>query len=131
MKSKLFFTLILLSVSFFSFALPANNGNGSKIFFESTIVNYGKILKGSEPLKKVPFKNIGDKPLIIKDAKASCGCTVPDYPKSPIQPGETAYIDVRYDTNRIGIINKTVTIVTLEGESTVLQVKGEVVEKLD
>ncbi|MFM2395417.1 MAG: hypothetical protein RLZZ546_3400 [Bacteroidota bacterium] len=130
MKSKMFFTLLLLSLSVFSFAIPFGIG-GSKLFFENTVVNYGKVLKGSEPLKKVPFKNIGDKPLIITDAKTSCGCTVSDYPKSPIQPGETAFIEVRYDTNRIGVFNKTVTITTLDGESTVLQVKGEVFEKID
>jgi hypothetical protein len=62
--------------------------------------------------KRQEFKNTGNEPLIITNAKGSCGCTVPDWPKEPIAPGATGVIKVRYDTNRPGPINKSVTIST-------------------
>jgi Protein of unknown function (DUF1573) len=95
--------------------------------FKVTTIDYGTIEKGSEPLRKFEFTNTGTEPLIIKNAKGSCGCTVPTYPKEPIMPGETNVIEVRYDTNRIGAINKTVTLTTNEAVDTkTLTIKGEV-----
>ena len=58
----------------------------------------------------VKFKNTGTEPLIISGAKGSCGCTVPNWPKEPIMPGESSQIEIRYDTKRVGGINKTVTV---------------------
>ncbi len=95
--------------------------------FKQTTVDYGTVEKGSEPLRKFEFTNTGTEPLIIKNAKGSCGCTVPTYPKEPIMPGESNVIEVRYDTNRVGTINKTVTLTTNEPNDTkILTIKGEV-----
>ncbi len=92
---------------------------------ESTIVDYGEITKGSDPLRSVSFKNTGNAPLIIKHAKGSCGCTVPKWPKEPILPGETSEIEIRYDTKRVGPIRKSVRITTNEGDQPrMLQIKG-------
>ncbi len=101
--------------------------NGPVMTFETTTIDYGVINKGSDPLRKFKFTNTGNEPLIIKSAKGSCGCTVPTYPKEPIMPGETGYIEVRYDTNRPGAFTKTVTITTNEAvETRMLTIKGEV-----
>ncbi len=78
--------------------------------FESDVVDYGTIDQGSEPLRLAKFTNTGTEPLIISGAKGSCGCTVPNWPKDPIMPGETSQIEIRYDTKRVGAINKTVTV---------------------
>ncbi len=95
--------------------------------FEVTTVDYGTIEKGSEKMRKFKFTNTGNEPLIIKSAKGSCGCVVPNYPQEPIMPGESANIDVNYDTNRVGNFNKTVTLTTNETEAThTLTIKGEV-----
>jgi Protein of unknown function (DUF1573) len=95
--------------------------------FKQTTIDYGTIEKGGEPLRKFEFTNTGTEPLIIKNAKGSCGCTVPTYPKEPIMPGESNVIEVRYDTNRVGAINKTVTLTTNEATDTkTLTIKGEV-----
>ena len=95
--------------------------------FDLTTVDYGLIEKGADPLRKFPFKNTGTEPLIIKNAKGSCGCTVPTYPKEPIMPGETGVIEVRYDTQRVGPFTKTVTLTTNEAVDTkTLTIKGEV-----
>ncbi|MDZ4747855.1 MAG: DUF1573 domain-containing protein [Saprospiraceae bacterium] len=77
---------------------------------ESDEVDYGTIDQGGEPLRLAKFKNTGTEPLIISGAKGSCGCTVPNWPKEPIMPGESSVIEIRYDTKRVGAINKTVTV---------------------
>ena len=84
--------------------------SGAKLTLESDIVDYGTIDQGSEPLRLATFSNTGTEPLIISGAKGSCGCTVPNWPKEPIMPGETSQIEIRYDTKRVGAINKTVTV---------------------
>ncbi len=98
--------------------------------FDATEVDYGTIAQGSDPLRKVKFKNTGTEPLIIKNAVGSCGCTVPSFKHEPIMPGETSEIEIRYDTQRVGAINKVVTITTNESASQrILVVKGTVTEK--
>ena len=82
--------------------------------FEQTTVDYGTIQQNSDPLRTFSFKNTGNTPLIITGARGSCGCTVPSYPKKPIAPGETAVIEVRYDTKRVGPFRKSVRITTNE-----------------
>lgn len=103
---------------------------GPDMTFETTIVDFGTIQQGSEPVRVAKFTNNGTEPLLVKSANGSCGCTVPTWPKDPIMPGETSEIKVRYDTNRVGDINKTVTVNTnIEGKQIVLSVKGKVLAK--
>lgn len=66
--------------------------------FEKTTQNFGTFPESS-PVQKVtfPFKNTGDAPLVINQAVASCGCTVPKYTKTPIKPGESGVIEVTYN----------------------------------
>lgn len=99
----------------------------AKMTFESLTVDYGTIENGSEPLRVVKFTNTGTEPLVIKNARGSCGCTVPTWDKDPIAPGQSSTIEIRYDTKRTGAINKSVTITTNEGpDPQVLQVIGTV-----
>ena len=127
MKNVFFFLL-----SFVTFQLvgqPSNNYPKeafAKMTFATTTVDYGIISKGSEPTRTFNFKNTGNAPLLITDAKASCGCTVPTFPKDAIMPGESSTITVRYDTNRIGVISKSITITSNAGEPVVLKITGEV-----
>ena len=97
------------------------------IEFESKVVDYGVIEHNSDGLRKFIFTNNGNEPLQIKSAKASCGCTVPDYPKGEIQPGEGGEIKVKYATNRVGKFTKTITLTTNASKKPVLlTIKGEV-----
>ena len=97
--------------------------------FESKTVDYGTIQRHGEPLRTLSFTNVGEEPLIIKNAKGSCGCTVPTWPKEPIMPGESSVIEVRYATNRVGKINKTIKITTNEGTKPhVLKVIGHILD---
>ncbi len=101
--------------------------SGAVMTFDVTTIDYGTIDKGGDPIRKFKFTNTGNEPLIIKTAKGSCGCTVPTYPKEPIMPGETNVIEVRYDTQRVGMFTKTVTLTTNETSDThTLTIKGEV-----
>lgn len=101
--------------------------DGPIMTFEKTDVDYGAIAQHAEPLRVVPFTNTGTEPLVIKSARGSCGCTVPDWPKEPIMPGETSQIEIRYATDRIGKFSKTVTITTNEASDPhVLKVFGNV-----
>lgn len=102
--------------------------DGPIMTFETTTVSYGDIEKGSDPLRTVTFTNTGNQPLVINNARGSCGCTVPKWPKEPIMPGQSDVIEIRYDTKRVGPINKTVKIKTNEGGDVqhILYVKGKV-----
>ena len=114
----------------FPFAVSAQNA--PVMSFESTTVDYGEIERGAERLRTVSFTNTGDSPLVIKNARGSCGCTVPDWPKDPIMPGETSELSISYDTNRLGNINRTIRVTTNEGSDPhVLLIRGKVVDKKD
>ena len=105
---------------------------GPIMTLESLTVNYGDIKQGSDPLRTVSFTNTGTEPLVISNAKGSCGCTVPTWPREPIAPGESAVIEIRYDTKRLGGINKTVKLTTNDETGTyVLRVKGNITAKTE
>ena len=110
-----------------TFVANAQTANGPVMKFETTSIDYGSIDKGGDPIRKFKFTNTGNEPLIIKTAKGSCGCTVPTYPKEPIMPGESNVIEVRYDTQRVGVFTKTVSLTTNETTDThTLTIKGDV-----
>ena len=99
----------------------------STIDFESKVVDYGTIEHNADGARKFVFTNNGTEPLIIKNAKGSCGCTVPTWPREPIAPGETGEIGVKYATNRVGAFTKTITLTTNASKKPViLTVKGKV-----
>lgn len=79
--------------------------------FPEEVFDFGTIKEGEVVEHTFKFKNVGDAPLIIADAQASCGCTVPVYTKDPIAIGKEGEIKVRFDSKgKPGIQNKTVTI---------------------
>ena len=95
--------------------------------FDKVDHDYGTIQKGADPYCEFRLTNTGKEPLIIASAVGSCGCTVPEYTKEPIKPGETVIIKVRYDTQRIGHFEKQVTV-TFNGKSepAILKIHGTV-----
>ena len=99
----------------------------AKISFETETVDYGLILKGSDGIRVFRFTNTGDAELVVTNVKSSCGCTVPKKPEGPIAPGASGSIEVKYDTNRVGPIRKTVTVYSNADEPIkALKIKGEV-----
>ncbi len=83
---------------------------GAEISFDKSTHDYGQIEKSANGECIFVFTNTGNQPLKISNAKGSCGCTVPQWPREEIAPGATGEIKVRYDTKRVGVINKSVTI---------------------
>jgi len=130
--------LVTLGVSVFltmaSFAQnatpqPAENPNAPVITFEKTTHDYGTVTKGGDGTCEFKFKNNGIEPLILANVSSSCGCTVPEWPREPILKGKSAAIKVKYDTNRVGAINKTITVMSnAKVPSIKLTILGTVVE---
>ena len=102
-----------------------------EITFSEKAYDFGKIIQGEKVNYSFKFKNTGKADLIITNASASCGCTIPEYPKEPIAPGKEGVIKVVYNSEgKSGIQNKTVTIITNTIPNTnELLLSGEVIVK--
>ena len=101
---------------------------GSIFTWESTTHDFGKIEQNLPKEHVFTFTNNGDVPLIISSVKASCGCTVAEYTREPIAPGEEGSVSARYNAAKVGAFTKTVTVTANTGEeAVVLTLKGEVI----
>jgi len=121
--------MIILVVGLISFSVTAQE-KVAKIEFKTEVIDYGTIEKGADGVRVFEFTNTGDAPLIITKVKSSCGCTIPSKPKGPILPGETGEISVKYDTNRVMPIRKTITVTSNASDkpTIALKIKGLVVD---
>ncbi len=100
------------------------------IKFDKMVHDYGNINQGDNGECVFKFKNTGKEPLIITMCQGSCGCTVPQCPKDPILPGKTGEIKVKYDSNRVGPISKSVTVQSNAKSGTqTIQIKGNIAAK--
>ncbi len=77
---------------------PIDTSLVAKIVFEETTFDFGTVLEGRPVDHIFKFKNTGKVPLLISDAKATCGCTVPSYPSDAIPPGQSGEISVKFNT---------------------------------
>ncbi len=129
MKNLTTFLLPLLIFVAFT-AQGQTTSNAAEISFEEKVFDYGTITKGADGNHTFTFTNTGNSPLVIESVKSSCGCTVPKKPEAPIAPGASGSIQVRYDTQRLGVFRKTITVTTNAGTNSVvaLKIKGTVVE---
>ncbi|WPP53382.1 DUF1573 domain-containing protein [Catalinimonas niigatensis] len=111
----------------------APQGEAPEFKFEESAYDFGAITEGDVVEHIFKFTNTGEAPLIIQSASASCGCTVPSYPREPIAPGATGEIQVKFDSsNKPGIQNKTVSITANTDPSiTRLTIKSNVVPKAE
>lgn len=90
-------------------AVAATNAPVMK--FEKETHDFGKIKQGEKVTYAFKFTNNGQSPLIIKDAVATCGCTKPEWPKTPINPGATGEVKVTFDSAaKMGLQDKQITI---------------------
>ncbi|KUF40232.1 DUF1573 domain-containing protein [Myroides marinus] len=109
--------------------IEQNNANGEypSVEFDRVVHDFGNILNNEAVTTEFELTNTGKADLIIINATASCGCTVPDYQKTPIKPGEKSKITVKFQTGAEGQQQKTVTLVTNteKGEET-LTIKANV-----
>ena len=102
-----------------------------KFEFEQTDFDFGSIKSGDVVTHEFKFRNSGDADLVISQAKGSCGCTEPEYSKSPIKPGETSQIKVTFNSEGMaGQLSKTVTLLANTIPNTkVLTISAEVLKK--
>jgi hypothetical protein len=126
MKKLLVFLAVLFGISSFA-------QSGAKIEFKEETINYGEVEKGKDDgIRIFEFTNTGNEPLLIKNVKSSCGCTVPEWPKEPIAPGAKSQIKVQYNMNP-GPISKTITVesnaVNKTNGMVPLRIKGTVIVK--
>ncbi len=96
-----------------------------------SVYDFGKVLEGEVVEFSYRFKNVGNNPLIVSNATASCGCTVPEKPEAPIKTGEIGFIKVKFDTKaRAGAAHKTVSILSNATPAfPTLVLKGDVTAK--
>jgi hypothetical protein len=94
-----------------------------------SVYDFGKVKEGEIVQFNYRFKNIGSNPLVVSNASASCGCTVPEKPEAPIKTGDTGFIKVKFNSEgRPGTAHKTVTILSNANPSfPELLLKGEVI----
>jgi hypothetical protein len=71
----------------------------ARILFDEPSFDFGSIYPGKVISHNFKFKNIGKRPLVISDCRSTCGCTVPEWPKSAIAPGDTASIRVVFNSD--------------------------------
>ena len=83
---------------------PVPTGPITTIKFAETVFDYGTVKDGEKVKHVYKFTNTGKEPLIISDAKGSCGCTVPDWPREPIAPGKSGEIKVEFDSKNKGTV---------------------------
>jgi hypothetical protein len=96
--------------------------------FDATTHDFGSVVDGEKVNFSFHFKNSGNGDLVIRHCQASCGCTVPEWPKEPVPPGGEGYIAVTFDSKgKSGMVHKTVSIIanTVPNTST-LVITGEV-----
>lgn len=103
---QLFVTLMILAATAVGVqAQPEFKFKGGDIH------DFGTIKEGPVATHVFEFTNVGNEPLIIQNASASCGCTTPEWPKEPILPGKKGKITVKYNTQgRVAPFNKDVFI---------------------
>ena len=118
--------VLVLFIGLLGFTLSAQEKT-AKIEFKTETIDYGVIQKGSDGVRTFEFTNTGDVPLIISKVSSSCGCTIPNWSKDPVQPGKTGEIQVKYDTNRVQPIRKNITVISNADTPTkILKIVGEV-----
>lgn len=109
----------------------ANAANAPVMKFEKESHDFGKIKTGDKVNYDFKFTNTGKSPLIISEAHATCGCTIPEWPKAPVKPGESGVIKVTFNSaGKNGLQDKQITVTanTVPAQ-TMVHLIGEVLTK--
>jgi hypothetical protein len=109
----------------------ADSSNIPAFKFEKEVYDFGEIKEGEKVSHDFKFKNIGNAPLIISSATATCGCTIPEYPTEPLAPGAEGVIRVVFNSSgKPGMQNKIVSITANTNPTlTELNILGNVLPK--
>jgi hypothetical protein len=128
---RTFLIAVVFCFSLFNLAAQqTQTASKDSIIFEKLVHDYGTIEQGADGGCEFVFTNKGEKPLLLTNVRASCGCTAPTWPREPILPGETGVIKVGYNTNIVGVFSKVISVNSNAANSMVtLTVKGTVLQK--
>lgn len=125
-----FFALVICIMSL---GFSAHAGGPFFNFSEkNNTFDFGKVKEGKDATHTFTFRNTGDAPIIIGDVNADCGCTTPTFSRTPVAPGKSGTIVVKYDTKgRVGPFVKSIYILSNatnvdKGERMEIKIKGEV-----
>ena len=104
--------------------------NLTEIKFENELYDFGEITQGEKVKFTYQFTNVGESDLVISSAKGSCGCTVPDWPRKPIAPGESAEIRVVFNSEgKNGKQHKKVSVIAnTQPSTTVVALTGNIIK---
>jgi len=117
---KSFFVLFVLVLSAMAVQAQGNQVSPQdSIIFEKTTHDYGTINYGGDGTCEFVFTNKGQTALVLTNVQASCGCTIPEWPKEPVAPGKTGIIKVKYNTNLPGPFRKSVSVSSTAANSLV------------
>jgi hypothetical protein len=104
--------------------------SGHEIYFEEVVYDYGEIIQSSSGSHGFVFKNLSPEPILINRVRSTCGCTVPSWPREPVEPGKEGEIVVRYNTELKGSFQKSIYVYSTASNSPVkLQIKGKVIQE--
>lgn len=126
---KKYFLLLLMMLLGINYASAQAKAD---IKFDQTTYNFGTLPSDTATVHcTFTFTNVGDAPLVIHQAWASCGCTIPEYTQEPVLPGKTGTVKVTYNTTqRAGHFRKSITLYTNGKTDTIrLYLEGDMVDK--
>ena len=131
---KITFFSLFLTVMLIGFSGDLNAQDAAKpvsgMAWTSTTIDFGKIEQGKPVSAEFEFQNPTLVPLIISSVRPTCGCTIADYPKEPVQPGKSGKIAVTFNAASSGMFTKSIIVTSNAQEgNTALVIKGEVVPK--
>lgn len=129
-KIASFFIIMIIGIQFLAAQNQSAQAPVKTIAWNETTHDFGKIVQNAPASVTFTVKNNGLVPVLITAARSSCGCTVAEYTKEPVKPGESGIVKATYNSARVGSFNKTVTV-TFDGMQTteMLTIKGEVEAK--
>lgn len=120
--------LLFASAFVFSVAAMAQQKADDVIKVNTENHSFGKIKQGVPVTYYFEITNTSDKPVVVENASASCGCTVPEKPTQPIMPGKTDKLKVVFNAGAVGPINKDIYIKLANiADQKVVHISGEVV----
>ena len=111
--------------------LPAvQDPNGPLFKWDEESHDFGEIPQGTPATTRYYFTNVGKSPLLITEAKPTCGCTTPDWTREEIAPGKKGYVEATYNAANPGGFQKNVTVISNASPTPVsLTLKGSVIPK--
>jgi hypothetical protein len=130
MKKILILCAVILGFAFIATKASAQDDTKAEFKFNEEKHDFGKIPQGTPVTTVFTFTNIGKEPLILTEVRPTCGCTIADYTKTPVKPGESGSIKITYNAAVAAPFNKTIVVTSnAKTPQKYLNIVGEVIAK--